>query len=42
MKGDARLEYEKEHVKAAADRIESSNGFKKFKAVGGAHFEKGN
>lgn len=42
MKGDARLEYEKEHVKATADRIESSNGFKKFKAVGGAHFEKGN
>ena len=42
MKGDARIEYEKEHVKVTADRIESTNGFKKFKAVGNAHFEKGN
>ncbi len=42
MKGDAKLEYEKDKLKASADRIESTNGFKKFKATGKAHFEKGN
>lgn len=42
MKGEASLEYDKEQVKASADRIESSDGFRKFKATGKAHFEKGN
>ncbi|WP_027406027.1 LPS export ABC transporter periplasmic protein LptC [Anaerovibrio sp. RM50] len=42
MKGEARIEYEKEHVKASGDRIESTNGFKKFRIIGKAHLEKGN
>jgi lipopolysaccharide export system protein LptC len=41
MKGDAKIEYEKEHIKASGDRIESTNGFTKFKAIGKAHLEKG-
>ena len=41
MKGDAKIEYEKEHIKASGDRIESTNGFRKFKIIGNAHLEKG-
>ncbi|WP_297963455.1 LPS export ABC transporter periplasmic protein LptC [uncultured Anaerovibrio sp.] len=42
MKGDARIEYDKEQLKVYGDRIESTNGFTKYKAVGNAHLEKGN
>lgn len=41
MKGNARVEYEKEKTKASGNRIESSNGFRKFKISGSAHIEKG-
>ncbi|ORU00937.1 protein of unknown function DUF1239 [Anaerovibrio sp. JC8] len=42
MKGEAKIDYEQAHVKASGDRIESSDGFNKFKVIGKAHLEKGN
>lgn len=40
--GNAKLERDSDKLKAEADRIESSDAFGKFKAMGHAHLEKGN
>ena len=40
--GNAELQRDLDAVKAAGDRIESKDGFNKFKITGHAHLEKGN
>ena len=40
--GNAELQRESDAVKAKGDRIESLDGFNKFKIIGHAHLEKGN
>lgn len=40
--GNAQLERDSDAVKAKGDRIESLDGFSKFKIIGHAHLEKGN
>ena len=40
--GDVKMARESDHLKASGERIESTDGFEKFKISGKAHIEKGN
>lgn len=40
--GDVKMDRESDHMKAAGDRIESTDAFEKIKIIGKAHIEKGN